>query len=383
MERLKEEQNDNVISADLYHPMILDERFHNSWLVNDCPNIIDLLKWKLFGNDKSCIPDKKILDETLPIIMPYFINNLTELRDHQVEVTWLGHSTLLIYLDGIFILTDPIFSEYSSPIAHLGPKRYRKIPCTVEQLPNIHAVIISHSHFDHLDLPSIKDLHKKFGMNLKWFVPKNMKCWLIENAFYSDITYLPLIFIKNKSNDSKSKTFFTNIYDMTWWQREKFSFTSKENIQIEFTLLPAQHWCKRTLNDENKMLWGSWAIKSRHPSSPASNKSVYFAGDTGFHAPLFEQISRLMGPFDFCAIPIGAYEPRWLTKYNHVNPEEAVEIHKILKSRRSLAIHWGTFVMTDEFYLEPRDRLEEIKKQLKMSPDEFFTLKHGETKILD
>jgi len=136
----------------------------------------------------------------------------------------------------------------------------------------------------------------------------------------------------------------------------------------------AQHWTKRGLNDDCKVLWGSWTvIGPKH--------RFFFAGDTGY-CPVFKQIGETYGPFDASAIPIGAYEPRWFMTPQHVDPEEAVLIHKDIKSKLSVAIHWGTFALAHEHYLEPPKKLKNALKDQNLRDDEFITLSHGETKVI-
>lgn len=231
--------------------------------------------------------------------------------DSGVNVTWLGHSTTLVQFDNVTLLTDPIFSERASPFQFMGPKRYRNCACNVSELPPIDAVVISHNHYDHLDIDSVKSLNSRFGDKIRWFVPLGLAEWM-------------------------KGTGVQNVVELNWW--ESSSISNKSDVLFVFT--PAQHWCKRSLFDDNRVLWGSWSvIGPKH--------RFFFAGDSGYcHG--FKQIGEVYGPFDVAAIPIGAYEPRSFMTPQHVDPKEAVQIHVDIRSKSSVAVHWGTFALAHE-----------------------------------
>lgn len=226
-------------------------------------------------------------------------------------ITWLGHATTLVQFDNVTVLTDPILSERASPFQLIGPKRYRSFPCDVNELPLIDAVVISHNHYDHLDVDSVQSLNYRFGDKLRWYVPLGLAQWMKENG--------P-----------------ENVVELNWW--ESSCISKKSDVLFVFT--PAQHWSKRTLTDDNIVLWGSWSIIG-------PKHRFFFAGDTGY-CNSFKQIGNMYGPFDVAAIPIGAYEPRWFMLPQHVSPEEAVRIHEDVKSKSSVGIHWGTFSLAHE-----------------------------------
>ncbi|XP_071960438.1 N-acyl-phosphatidylethanolamine-hydrolyzing phospholipase D-like [Antedon mediterranea] len=318
--------------------------FINPWNSWTMPSLSGVLKWKLFSKNNRAIPNKNVLDKTLPIISP----NLEEwkLPPHSgIRVSWLGHACVLVQFDGITILTDPIFSMRCSPSAHIGPKRYRKPPCDIHDLPNIDAVLISHAHYDHLDLPTVKCLNARFGSKLRWFVPLGLMNWMMRAGC-------------------------ENVIEMDWWQENGHPDHTK--ITIAFT--PGQHWSNRALHDNGWYLWGSWCVFG-------PNHSFFFAGDTGY-CDAFTQIGRRYGPFDLAAIPIGAYEPRWFKKPQHINPQEAVQVHVDLQSTVSIGIHWGTFPFGNEFYLEPPKLVKEEMANKELNPDDFITLNHGESRLL-
>ncbi|KAJ6639369.1 N-acyl-phosphatidylethanolamine-hydrolyzing phospholipase D [Pseudolycoriella hygida] len=315
-------------------------RFLNPWPTWKTPKFRDSLHFLFVDENKSNIPSKEELDKVLPIQKPKFIIGPS---DGGIHVTWLGHSTTLVQLDNVTFLTDPIFSERASPFQFFGPKRYRSCPCTISELPSIDAVVISHNHYDHLDYNSVQSLNSRFGNKLRWFVPLGLAQWMKDSGVQ-------------------------NIVELDWWESSSIS----TNSDVSFVFTPAQHWCKRTLTDDNRVLWGSWSI-----IGPKSR--FFFAGDTGY-CRVFEQIGHKYGPFDVAAIPIGAYEPRCFMKPQHINPSEAVRIHQDICSRSSVAIHWGTFALAHEHYLDPPKKLKETLKDLNLPEEAFSTLIHGETK---
>ena len=252
----------------------------------------------------------------MPVVKPNFEAKIPDeaggVTNSSLCMTWLGHSTVVVSMDGVTFMTDPIFSDRASPSQMVGPKRYRDIPCTVHDLPsNLDAVVISHNHYDHLDMPTVTVLNARYGVDLCWFVPQGLASWF-ESAGCD------------------------NVIELDWWEENCIP----EKSHVSFVFVPAQHWSKRTLSDDNKSLWGGWAIIG-------PNTRFYFSGDTGY-CPVFKQIGQMYGPFTASAISIGAYEPRWFMKYQHVNPEEAVMIHQDVKSNFSVGVHWGTFALANE-----------------------------------
>ena len=251
------------------------------------------------------------LDIVLPIVNPVFS---TPMPPDTMAITWLGHATVVVQMDNVVFITDPIFSDRASPSQMVGPKRYRDPPCTVHDLPpDLDAVLISHSHYDHLDINTVTLLNARFGVDLRWFVPQGLLSWF-EAAGCE------------------------NVVELDWWEEN----CVPEKGEVSFTFVPSQHWSKRTLNDDNKSLWGGWVVCG-------PNNRFYFAGDTGY-CPVFKQIGRMFGPITASAIPIGAYEPRWFMRSQHVNPEEAVQIHEDVCSKFTIGIHWGTFALANEVH---------------------------------
>ncbi|XP_040580143.1 N-acyl-phosphatidylethanolamine-hydrolyzing phospholipase D isoform X3 [Lepeophtheirus salmonis] len=267
------------------------------------------------------------------------------LKVHYLHLTtWLGHASVWVDFEGFSVLTDPIFSERASPFSWSGPKRYRGAPCTISELPgSLNAVVISHSHYDHCDLPSLIELSSRYGTKLHWFVPSGMKSWMLD--YVTGITE-------------------NNVKEMEWWDEFEFQ---KGGFKIIFT--PSDHWSRRGAFDENKVLWGSWVIEG-------NGTRVFFGGDTAYNDEAFKQIKSKLGSIDLGLIPIGAYEPRWFMQYVHVNPEEAVKIHQDLGAKKSLGVHWGTFKLTYEPYLEPKSKIRELATDQGL---DFTTINIGES----
>jgi N-acyl-phosphatidylethanolamine-hydrolysing phospholipase D len=281
---------------------------------------------------------KPDLSVELEVLKPDFKPNPVE----GVIVTWLGHATVLVQLEGKAFLTDPVFAEHCSPISFAGPKRLRPPPCTVKDLPQIDAVVISHNHYDHLDYSTVTDLNERFGEKLRWYVPMGLRSWFTHSGC-------------------------TNVVEKTWWDEEIFG-----DSKIKIISLPAQHWSLRSGFDRYKTLWCGWAIKGERDS-------FFFAGDTGY-CPEFKNIGHFYGPFTIAAIPIGCYSPRWFMTPQHIDPAEAVKIHNEIRAKNSLAIHWGTYAMgSNEPVLEPKRKLLEEVLKANLTNETFFTLRHGES----
>ena len=299
----------------------------------------DFLKWRR-ERAKKDIPGPESYNFPLAKNDPDF---LRQNRD-KVTVTWIGHATLLLQLNGYNILTDPHFSQRASPVQWAGPERAAPLGLALEDLPPIDIVVLSHDHYDSLDEQSIKQLRRRPGGDkTRFYVPLGFKNWFAIRGI-------------------------DQVIEMDWWDRQ-------QNGALEIIAVPVQHWSKRSVFSRNKTLWAGWVID-------AGSFRFIFVGDTGY-APHFREIGEKLGPFDLAAIPIGAYEPRWFMKQHHVNPEESVQIHKDLRSKKSVAIHWGTFILTDEPLDEPPERLAAALRDNRIPQEDFSVLQHGQTIILE
>ena len=298
--------------------------------------LLDFLRWRWERSAKH-IPGRDAYD--FPLARP----DIAFLQKNRsvTTATWIGHATLLVQMDGFNILTDPHFSQRASPVQWAGPQRVVAPGITLAELPPIDYVVISHDHYDSLDTASIRGLFQRPGGELTTFiVPLKLGAWLRNLGI-------------------------TRVVALDWWE-------SYQQPGIRLTAVPAQHWSKRTPFSTNTTLWAGWAIRS-------SSFSFYFCGDSGYYQPMFQEIGARLGPFDLAAIPIGAYEPRWFMKSKHLNPEEALKVHQDIRAGTSIAIHWGTFILTDEPLDEPPQRLRKALQESQTPAHEFLVLRHGET----
>jgi len=245
-----------------------------------------------------------------------------EWKDHDLDAqmnytVWIGHSTFLVNNGDITILFDPMFSKYASPMSFAGPKRLIAPAMQIADLPKVDVVAISHNHYDHLDIPSLKAIHQA-QPNTMFLVPKGDKKLLNKHGI-------------------------ENVQEFDWW--DSFQLNTSE-----FHFVPVKHWSARTPWDTNESLWGGWVTTSK-----AYN--LFHAGDTGY-ADIFITIKEKFKEIDYAFVPIGAYSPRNFMKNSHVNPEEALQLSKDLSAKKSFGMHWGTFILSDEPVLDPKIQIE-------------------------
>lgn len=230
------------------------------------------------------------------------------------RIAWLGHASFLLQGAGVNLLIDPVFSDYCAPVRFRSLKRFVLPPCSLEALPRIHAVLLSHGHYDHLDLPTLEAL----GDRTPLIVPEGHADWLARRGF-------------------------NEVREVAW-------FDSVEIAQgVKVTSTPAQHFTSRTPFDRNRGHWCGWMIEG-------AGKRLWHAGDTAW-CPAFAEIGKRFAPVDFGMIPIGAYSPRNIMRGVHLSPEEAVDVFVETGCRRGVGMHWGMFRLTDEPMSEPPARL--------------------------
>lgn len=275
-------------------------------------SFLTLLKWKLFKNDRKEWPDW--------IDLPLGKKPIKRTKKGEIIYTVINHATVLIQVDGVNILTDPIWSERTSPVSFAGPKRVHRPTIKFEDLPPIDVVVISHNHYDHLDLPTLKRLSKEHS---------------------------PKILVGLKNGSLLKGEGIRNFVEMDWY--EKFEYKD-----LKITFMPNQHWSARGLFDKFETLWGGYIVESY-------KGQIYFAGDTGY-GMFFKKIRESFPNIILSFLPIGAFEPRWFMKSAHINPEEAVRGHIELGSKHSVGVHFGTFQLTDEGRDEPVKALNESLK---------------------
>ena len=327
----------------------IDGKFRNPYLPADFqPSFIAFLKARLFD-------DMQWPDEPENYSKSWQAANLKQIHNpdfNKAQATLIGHSTVLLQYQGINILTDPVFSERASFSQSIGPKRYTPAALTIDQLPNIDIIVISHNHYDHLDVDSVQALTSENfikntnGSQPLWLVPLGLKQWFVQYEI-------------------------TNIEEMDWWQEFKLGDLT---IQAQ----PSQHWSRRSLFDTNESLWASWAFI--WPESEATEKfTAWFGGDTAYNPYQFKEIGEALGQVDLAMIPIGAYEPRWFMKTQHVNPLDAVEIFKDVNAKSAFGIHWNTFVLTAEAVDEPPKALESALQKNTIDAELFQAMDIGAT----
>ena len=279
-----------------------------------------------------------------PVDFPLASNDPAWLKANrgQDSLTWVGHSTFLLQLAGLNILTDPHFSGRASPLRFAGPKRLSAPGLKLDDLPPIDLVLVSHNHYDHLDEASVRAIAAAHP-RARFFVPLGLAAWF-------------------------RRRHINAVTELDWWQ-------SGEAGPARVSAVPVQHFSGRGLHDRDATLWCGFVLE-------LGGRRVFFAGDTGYSQD-FADIAARFPPMDLCLLPIGAYDPRWFMSPVHVDPEEAVRIHRDLRSRLSVAMHWGTFRLTAEPLDEPPQKLARALAAAGIAPQRFLVFRHGETRRLD
>ena len=252
-------------------------------------------------------------------------------------VTFIGHSTWLIQTSAGNLLTDPMYSRCAGPLNLLGPRRVRDPGVRLEDLPPISTVLLSHNHYDHCDLPTLRRLARRFN---------------------------PLVLTPIGNARLVRSAGIEHVEERDWWGKLELD-------SLALTLTPAQHFSARGPFDRNRALWCGFRIDIR-------GTRLYFAGDTGY-GPFFRDVRQQLGPTDLALLPIGAYEPRWFMKDIHMNPAEAVQAHLDLEARQSLGMHFGTFQLTPEAIDDPLIALDQARRSRNVSDAQFRTLECGES----
>lgn len=294
--------------------------FSNPWQHEE-HGLLDVIKWK-FGigpQETAQIPGAPNLPADRVRV------TAEEIRvppDAGWRITWLGHASFLVQGLGVSLLIDPVFAEFCSPIKLETFRRKVATPCEIGDLPEIHTVLLTHSHYDHLDLSTLRRL----GTETRFMIAEGHGEWLKRKLGTSLVTEVP-------------------------WHE---TVTVAPGIDVSAT--PAQHFSARTPFDRNRGHWCGWLLEG-------AGKKIWHAGDSGY-CPAFGEIGEHHGPIDFAMIPIGAYQPRSFMKPMHMNPEDAVQAFQDARCRQAVAMHWGTFVLTDEPMQEAPIRLrDELKRR--------------------
>ncbi|RME02779.1 MAG: MBL fold metallo-hydrolase [Deltaproteobacteria bacterium] len=255
-----------------------------------------------------------------------------------MQVTWIGHATLLVQFEGMNLLTDPIWSRRAFPLPFMGPRRFAEPGVAFADLPPIDVVAISHNHYDHLDRATVERLSRTHDPH--FFVPLGLARWFRKRGM-------------------------DRVTELDWWEEAGIG-------PLRVTAVPARHWSRRGLFDGNETLWCGWVVTG------AAGR-FFFAGDTGY-SERFAEIGERFAPLRLAALPIGAYAPRWFMGPQHIDPAEAVQIHRAVGARVSVAIHHNTFQLADEPQEEPPRRLRAALEVMGIGGEAFWVLRHGETR---
>lgn len=304
----------------------------------------DVFKWK-FGTPPEGTPAPVRWPAWIDI-KPHALPSRPPNDSHEIIATWINHSTFLLQTATAAILTDPVFSRCCGPFGQFGPPRVHAPGVALDALPRIDVVFLSHDHYDHCDLQSLRRIARRDSP--AGITPLGNGSLLRRAGFATE-----------------------RIIELDWWQ-------ARTVRGLCFTLTPSQHWSKRLTSARNSRLWGGFCLET----SGARRRRVCFVGDTGYHASIFRSIAARLGPPELALIPIGAYEPRWFMRAQHCNPAEAMQIHRDLGSRQSIAMHWGTFQLTEEAREEPVRALAAALREAGIPAENFKVLEPGQSLVV-
>ncbi len=314
--------------------------FRNPWVNGSAPSFGGFLKWVLVHRairPRPVDPDPS----GFKLLGPNFAS--PRAAPGRFIITWVRHSSFLIQIGGLNVLTDPVWSDRASPLRCVGPRRRVAPGIEFTSLPPIDLVLLSHNHYDHLDDRTVRRLTAR-DPRAVWLVPLGL-------------------------GDFVRKRGARDVSEHDWWQETRVS-------PALVACTPAQHFSSRGIGDRGDTLWCGWVVIT-------DSHRVFFAGDTGYH-PEFARIGEHYGPFDVALLPIGGYDPRWFMQSVHVNPEEAVRAFQELGGSRTVMVpmHWGTFKLTDEAMDEPPIRAGAAWRAAGLPPERFWLLAHGESRAL-
>ena len=310
--------SDHYDGARFFNPRNHDDR---SWL--------DVWRWK-----RNARPGPWPALAPPPRVQP------APLGDAPLAATWIGHATFLLQTRAGNVLTDPVFSDRVGLIGLIGPRRVRPPAIAFDDLPAIDVVLLSHNHYDHCDIPTLRRLWQK----------------------HAPLAVTPL---GNGALFHSAGFARDRIVELDWWQSHGTA------PKLDVTLTPARHWSNRLGVARNEHLWGGFHLKT-------PGASALFAGDTAYDDTMFHEIRTRLGPPDLALIPIGAYAPRWFMKAQHCDPAEAMQIHRELGARLSIGMHWGTFPLTDDGFDEPPRELTRALAESGLPPTAFRVCAPGD-----
>ena len=306
------------------------KRFTNPHIQDSKRNFWEVLRWRagLYHEPIEPVPS----EFSYPYQVPLF-------NKMQPSAVWMGHCTFLLEIDSLTVLTDPIWSEYCSPVRIRGLRRLHEAPIALEDLPSIDVVLLSHNHYDHMDAATILALHH-FHPQILWIVPSRLSSWF-------------------------KKRGIEHVVELGWWESQDHTF-------YRVTAVPAQHFSGRGLWDQNKTHWNGYVFESKK-----SGKRFYFSGDTGYNPIGFKEIGQQWPYMDLSLIPIGTYVPRQFMGPVHCSPDDGVEIHQDVNSKFSLGMHWKTFCLSDEPANRPPYDLFLALQKKGLPPESFIPLEPG------
>lgn len=321
-----------------------DGSFRNPWPDSEPRGWRDVLRWTLQRRSQAlaATPPRG----AFPVSSPAVSYPRASVTDR--TATWVGHSTVLLQVGGRNVLTDPVFSQRAFPVQWAGPRRVMDAALSIDALPPLDVVLLSHNHYDHLDKPAVHRIASAHP-EATWIVPLRLGAYIREWGV-------------------------RKVVELDWWQEAVVD-------DLRVTATPARHFSARRLGDRNRTLWCGFAFE-------IGGLRAYFGADTAYH-PEFGAIGERCGPFDLVMIPIGAYDPRWFMHVVHVDPEEAVQIYEdLIAPHRGaplplmLGIHWGTFRLTDEPMDEPPRRTAARWRARGLDEDRLWIARVGESRPL-
>ena len=319
-----------------------DGSFRNPWPDSEPRSWRDVLRWSRQRRAQALAATPR--RNSFPMATPAVAYPRSTSGDF--TATWIGHSTVLMQLAGLNVITDPVFSQRAFPVQWAGPRRIMDPAIALDALPPLDIVLLSHTHYDHLDKPAVKRIARTHPA-ATWIVPLGVGAYVRGFGVRT-------------------------VVELDWWQHTVVG-------RFAVTATPARHFSARRLGDRNRTLWCGFAFE-------IDGHRGYFAGDTAYH-PQFGAIGERCGPFDFAMIPIGAYDPRWFMHVVHVDPDEAVQIYRDIAAPHAserlplmLGIHWGTFRLTDEAMDEPPRRTRERWRSVGLPDEQLWVAGFGETR---
>jgi N-acyl-phosphatidylethanolamine-hydrolysing phospholipase D len=318
--------------------------FFNPWPGGRQRGLRDFFKWILGERWRH----PRLLDSNTRLLARATPAFRTPHADYdELVVTWIGHTSFLVQIGSANVLLDPVWGQRASPVSFAGPRRVVPPGIDFDVLPSIDLIVISHDHYDHLDLPTVRRLVREHP-SARWVAPLGVGAWL-------------------RRHDAVVAA------ELDWWQTVRVG-------TLELGCTPARHFAGRTPYNRDHTLWSGWSIR-------AGGRAMFFAGDTGRHLE-FEKITQEFGPFDAAFLPIGAYDPRWLMQPVHMDPAEAVDAYSDIvrangeKPCTFVATHWGTFKLADEPVDEPPRLTREAWRRAGLDEAMLWIPIHGETKTL-